>query len=162
MENVYFIGDCHFGHKNILKYRPQFKTIEEHDNTIIENWNSTVKKSKYPVWVLGDFMMKNPKYDFKKLLSSLHGDIRIITGNHCELSNYPIKMLRRSLVAHYKCWLSHAPIHPDEMRNRLMNIHGHVHFKTIDSDKYFNACVENINYKPISLAEIFKIKGVVI
>lgn len=53
-------------------------------------------------------------------------------------------------------WLSHAPIHPNELRGKV-NIHGHVHSATIDDDRYFNTSLENIGYKPISLQEIRKI-----
>ena len=39
----YFISDLHLGHKNVLKFdnRP-FINIEEHDKTIIDNWNNKV------------------------------------------------------------------------------------------------------------------------
>lgn len=40
---VYFIADTHFGHQNALAFdNRKFKTIEEHDNTLIENWNNAV------------------------------------------------------------------------------------------------------------------------
>ena len=39
----YFISDLHIGHKNVLSFDQRaFKTIEEHDSTLIENWNNTV------------------------------------------------------------------------------------------------------------------------
>lgn len=41
----YIISDTHFNHKNIINYcnRP-FRDINEMNNTIIDNWNKSVKK----------------------------------------------------------------------------------------------------------------------
>lgn len=49
----YFISDLHLGHKNVLKFdnRP-FINIEEHDKTIIDNWNNKVNDND-DVYVLG-------------------------------------------------------------------------------------------------------------
>lgn len=51
----YFISDLHLGHKNVLKFdnRP-FINIEEHDKTIIDNWNSKVNDND-DVYVLGRY-----------------------------------------------------------------------------------------------------------
>jgi calcineurin-like phosphoesterase family protein len=50
-------------------------------------------------------------------------------------------------------WLSHAPIHPEELRGKP-NIHGHVHTNTLNDSRYFNASLENIGYKPVSIEEV--------
>ena len=50
-------------------------------------------------------------------------------------------------------WLSHAPIHPSELRGKR-NIHGHVHSNTLDDNRYYNACLENTDYKPKLILEV--------
>ena len=34
---VFFIGDTHLGHTNAIKWRTNFSTPEEHDETIFNN-----------------------------------------------------------------------------------------------------------------------------
>ena len=171
---VFFISDLHIAHRAICTYRPQFSSMLEHDEFIVSNWNKVVRKKNNIVWVLGDVIIKNNKYpyDLKDFLTRLNGTIKIIPGNHCHLDYYPREMIQNPLVSKYKdYWLSHAPVHPHELRGKK-NIHGHVHYKSIfteDCDlekdeglkkgytldnRYINVCCENINFTPISLEEI--------
>ena len=55
----HYIADTHFGHDNIrrLSNRP-FDSIEEMDETIINNWNSKVTDDD-DVYILGDFSHKS-------------------------------------------------------------------------------------------------------
>ena len=43
MARVFFIADLHLGHTNMALKRG-FATVEEHDEHIIEKWNSVVHK----------------------------------------------------------------------------------------------------------------------
>ena len=97
--------------------------------------------------------IKNKDYDFTKILNSLNGTIRLITGNHDDINSYPSSILERGLVKKYGFWLSHAPIHPDELRG-FKNIYGHTHKNIIPDNRYINVCCENVGYTPISLEEI--------
>ncbi len=40
---IYFIADMHFHHENVIEFshRP-YKTVEEMNKQLIENWNSVV------------------------------------------------------------------------------------------------------------------------
>jgi hypothetical protein len=59
MSEVFFVGDTHFGHREIIQFSETaphcpFATIEEHDAEQIRRWNSVVSP-KEMVWHLGDF-----------------------------------------------------------------------------------------------------------
>ena len=60
------------------------------------------------------------------------------------LFNFPI-------IYKDKFILSHEPLHDI---GRFVNIHGHVHDKSLDSNKHINVSVEMIGYKPINLDKI--------
>ena len=57
---TFFTGDQHFDHANIIRFcnRP-FTSVEEMNETIIENWNSIVS-NKDDVYCLGDFAFSKP------------------------------------------------------------------------------------------------------
>jgi calcineurin-like phosphoesterase family protein len=49
MSIVRFIADLHLSHENMAKRRG-FSTIEEHDEHIIEKWNSVVHSEILPIF----------------------------------------------------------------------------------------------------------------
>lgn len=169
--NTWIMGDMHFGHRNICKFRPEFATPEEHEEHFIETWNKTITKGGDRIFVLGDaaFTLEG-LHKFKRL----NGRKILIRGNHDEL---PTQMYLAyfeevyGIIKYKGAWLSHAPIHPDELRG-CVNIHGHVHSATIhrevwerDDDgspwmrrepdpNYINACPENIGYAPVLFKDL--------
>lgn len=75
MSKVFFTADTHFGSERTLTLsRRPFKTVEEMDETLINNWNSVVGKDDI-VWHLGDF----GNYEVVK---RLNGKINLIWGNY--------------------------------------------------------------------------------
>lgn len=77
----FYISDLHFGHKNIASFdnRP-FKTPEENDNLITENWNSAVGFDD-DVYILGDVSQYNSTKTIK-IIKNLNGRKHLIRGNH--------------------------------------------------------------------------------
>ena len=170
MSNIWFCSDLHFGHKNIPKFRGGVESEEDNRNQIIRDWNRLVTK-RDDVYVLGDaaFTM-----DTVKCFADLPGARKyLIRGNHDQLdTSVYLKYFTQfyGLFKYKEFWLSHAPIHPDELRGKV-NLHGHVHYQTITrnvedrgdwstvvDNRYFNCCVENVlalkGQRLISLEEI--------
>ena len=85
-KDYWAISDYHFGHQNILTFKMadgitplrDFKTIQDHDETIIQNHNKLVKDGDR-VYNLGDVGFTNQAL---KLMSRLNGHHKLIKGNH--------------------------------------------------------------------------------
>lgn len=152
MGSVRFIADLHLGHKHICEfsgpYRGDVKTVDEHDAWIIEQWNQVVLKNDL-VMVLGDVCFDKSKLP---LLKKMRGSKHLIFGNHDKfgLQEYLKYFDKVHGFTKYKgrAWLSHAPIHPAELRGKF-NIHGHLHFKTMCDDRYINVSVEKLYGRPV-------------
>ncbi len=80
-DNVFFIADTHFGHRNILKLtdRP-FENTKEMDEAIIELWNERVGPEDH-IFHLGDVSWHNTRRTLR-ILERLQGHIHLIRGNH--------------------------------------------------------------------------------
>ena len=135
----YFISDLHFGHANCLAFdnRP-FKTIEEHDEYIIEKWNETVNIDD-DVFILGDISWYGTMKTVE-ILERLNGRLHLIKGNHdtqflksamfrdlfVEITDY--KELDIGLADNERIVLCHYPI--PCFKNHYYNwihLYGHVH-----------------------------------
>ena len=175
---TFFIADCHFGDADLVRVldgntdplRP-FSTVEEHDETIIANWNKVVPKDAR-VYVLGDVAQK--KSDIAKI-GRLNGSRKIlISGNHdiypsSEYLKYFKDIRGTHRLTHPLCngiMLSHIPVHPMTLGENAhkLNIHGHIHDRVVtkrDTEtgygmqvtdkKYYCVSAERIAYTPIDL-----------
>lgn len=157
MSEVFHVGDLHFGHKNIQKFRPTVGGIlvaneEEHREAVIKLWNETVTKRDV-VWLHGDILFDESLIHH---LGRLNGNKNLILGNHDkQIKDWKYFSKVCGFEKYKGTWLSHAPIHPAELRGKL-NIHGHVHYATITlpdgtvDTRYFNCSLENTNGRPIA------------
>jgi calcineurin-like phosphoesterase family protein len=77
----FYISDTHFSHENIIRYskRP-FTSIDEMNEFMIAEWNSTVKDHDI-VYHLGDFACGSPE-GAAEIFSRLRGRKILILGNH--------------------------------------------------------------------------------
>jgi calcineurin-like phosphoesterase family protein len=172
VSNVYFIGDLHFGHNGIDRFRTQFPNEGVHRRFLMEAWNETINKRDV-VFVMGDAAFTQEGLDD---INTLSGRKILIRGNHDLLpteSYLGVFEEVYGLLAYKGLWLSHAPLHPTELYGRT-NVHGHCHrggptevVSNLDSFRgvslgakatYFNTCAEHLPtpYKPIKLDDMME------
>lgn len=127
MSKLLITSDLHLGHKNIHKYRTQFSTADEHHNFVFENLATNVGK-RDTLYILGDCTFD--KFWLEKIKNIKCQHKKLICGNH-DSEHHTMKELCdafdsvEALMSKRNVWFSHCPIHPQEMRGRLLNIHGH-------------------------------------
>lgn len=175
-KDIWLISDTHFQHENILKFTDsntgelvrgnRFSSVEEMNETMVENWNKTVKPGDL-VYHLGDVFM-GPREDFLKLWKGLNGSKRLILGNHDDAKFFikhelVTKVIMWRMFTEFGLLLSHVPIHEsglrrgsptDETAPMLLNIHGHIHQNPSPTKHHRCVCVEHIDYTPINIEEL--------
>ena len=142
MSQIWFSSDWHFGHANIYKHRPAISSEEENRERIKADYRKLVG-DRDTVFLMGDICFL-PEH--LPEIAALPGKKVLIRGNHDTVNIHQMLQVFSDVwgLLHYKrFWLSHAPVHPNELRKRV-NIHGHVHYATVDDPRYFNCCVENL------------------
>ena len=169
-----FIGaDHHFWHKKILEFeginRP-FKTIEEHNEALIDNHNSVVNP-RDTFWCLGDFCFSEKGLE---IAGRLNGIKKLILGNHDTLATHKyLKYFNKVYGAvKFKGYiLTHIPVHESQKYRYKGNIHGHLHSKVILKRTkwdvlnyediidpfYINVSLEQHNLAPVELETLIEL-----
>ena len=153
----WFTSDLHLGHARIveLSHRP-FATIEEHDETIADNWRRVVRPDDI-VWLLGDASSEGTWQHALDIIRELPGRKMLITGNHDRC--WPQRRNAHKFFAPYsqvfelvspwartsvlgtRVWLSHFPYVGDHTETDRFPecrlpisatplVHGHIHSET--------------------------------
>lgn len=135
----WFTSDIHWYHRNIVSYtnRSVDTTQEEHDEWLVNLWNSQVKHG-HILYHLGDFSFhKNPKKTLE-IIDRLNGQIVMIKGNHDhsdafkEYAKHP-KVIeavhyKEMKVAGVNACLFHFPIAVwNRQHHGAWHLHGHSH-----------------------------------
>ena len=155
---VWFGADLHLGHNNIHKHRNKFDSMDNHDEYLLDMLSWKVGKNS-PIYLLGDICFTHEALGSLAKLNT-HKNIKIILGNHD--TDRGIRVLDwvnagftdlHSLVKYKEFYLSHCPIHPDELRGKV-NIHGHSHGHKVSDSRYVGVSMEQTDYNLISLESI--------
>lgn len=142
---IYFTSDLHFCHNREFLYKPRgFSSIQEHDQAVVERWNSVVQPED-EVYILGDLMLNDNEQGLK-YLNQLNGKKYFVRGNHdtdarLKLYTSEVKDLQYLGAAEYlrygkfHFYLSHFPtltgnLEKEALSQMTLNLYGHTHQKT--------------------------------
>jgi len=136
----WFTSDLHLGHRLTTKDRG-FNTIKEHDEAVIASFCDLPRKGK--LWILGDIGFRIESMELLRAIPCRN--IVMVFGNHdtFDLGVYNKYFADiRGVQKYNKMWLSHIPVHPQELYRVVGNIHGHIHkcaaTKPLEDKRYFN------------------------
>ena len=166
MRDLFIISDTHFGHANMLRFtdsktdlrvRPNWESVDEMDEHMIDRWNSVVQRDDI-VYHLGDVYMGGNRG--LTVLPRLRGRKRLILGNHDNgkdqnLHRHFEKILMWRMFPEFRCLLTHVPVHESTLNAKVpYNLHGHIHQNSSPSPQHINCCVEVQHYTPRSIEEL--------
>ena len=167
MPAVFLVSDTHFGHAGVCRFlrddgtklRP-WDNSDEMDEYMVKAWNETVRPND-KVYHLGDVVINRKSLG---IMRRLNGDKVLIRGNHDIFRDEEYREHFRELRAYHVMngmILSHIPIHTESLGRFGTNIHGHLHTRRVmDGNKidtrYHCVCVEQTDFRPILLEDVFK------
>lgn len=168
--SIYFTSDSHYFHKKIIDYssRP-FSSVEEMNESLIEEYNKVVKPSD-TCYHLGDFGFANAT-KLLQVISRLNGNKVLILGNHDkDIMNNPSNFIGSnyfSSIQHYKVikhngqkiiLFHYACRVYESSHNGAWQLHGHSHGSLPPMGKTVDVGVDakfiTSEYRPISFDEV--------
>lgn len=187
MSTIFYTADTHFCHKGMITHcwRPELgDSVEEMNETLIDNWNSVVTKRDI-VYHLGDVGVGSD-HEILECVARLRGTKHLITGNHDSV--HPVS---KRYGSHVRRWLqpglfesvaqfasrdigktpvvlSHFPYVGDHtleerfdqfrLRDKgVVLLHGHVHDAWDVREHQINVGVDMWKWRPLSIDEVAEI-----
>lgn len=145
--SFFFSSDLHLSHNKDFIYAARgFSSIEEHDKTIIDNINNSVREED-TLFLLGDLIVGDNNKGMEYLRSINCQDVRVILGNHDTPARVELykSLPNFSVLGYSYLWkkgkktflLSHYPTLTQNMDDdkkpwqKVWNICGHSHTKQL-------------------------------
>ena len=160
---IYFCADPHLGHKNIQNFREFVCSSEDNTFQFVKEASEKLHKRSI-TYFLGDVAFD---LDSLSIIAELPGRKILIKGNHDDKVSSKDQVLVfdeiHGILKYKKYWLSHAPVHPAELRGKI-NLHGHVHSATVkrfwtEDKRYLNMCPDARNQYFVSLDEVRNLRA---
>lgn len=137
VDKVYFSSDLHLNHQAVIDFGRNFETVEEMNDSIVNEINKVVRENDLLV-LMGDTMMGDKNYT--QFLDSLRCDnVIILLGNHCNTGKLGQALIHSKNLIHASRYLelniegqiiccSHFPMFNwNYQEEGSFHLHGHLH-----------------------------------
>ena len=172
---IYVTSDLHFGHDRQFIFGPRgFNSIQEHDEALIERWNSVITPED-EVYILGDLMLKDNVHGIE-CLKRLNGTKYFVRGNHDTDTRMNLYMDEQEAdiafagdacylrYKGYHFYLSHYPtltgnLEEESLKQMTCNLYGHTHQKTNfyeDRPYMYHVGVDSHDCYPVLLDQVIE------
>ena len=159
---IWFTGDTHFGHENIIHYteRP-FANAKEMDAALIANWNAVVG-TKDHVYHLGDVAHGPRSKDIiylQRIIRKLNGVKHLVLGNHDHqrpawYNEAGFDSVHYPYLTVEEFDLTHNPHEWDVGDSEAVFLCAHVHTSWKWRGQAINVGVDQWGYAPVSIETI--------
>jgi len=157
---TFVVADLHFGDEAACtRYRRPdgsplrpFKSAAEMDEEIILRWNQSVTERDL-VYVLGDVGRGRHARSVRLLAGRKH----LIAGNGDDVAAISRTGLFESIaIAKWLpgALLSHIPVHPSQLRRGMINVHGHLHARSVNDSRFVCVSLEQTDFRPVLLSSL--------
>lgn len=157
---TFVVADLHFGDEATCnRYRKPdgsrlrpFASAAEMDAEIVRRWNQSVTERDL-VYVLGD-VGRGANARSVRLLA---GRKRLVAGNGDDVAAIAQLGLFESISV--AKWLpgylmTHIPVHVSQLARGMVNIHGHLHARSVGDPRYACVSLEQTDFRPVRLDEL--------
>ena len=157
MSISYTCADAHLGQSNIITYRGQFASVEEHDEAFFDSLS--IIRPNDTLYMLGD--MAKSKEALERLAAYKFNKI-YVPGNHCTEWHTMEDLVRAFGNVHAclyrkiygsKLLLTHIPCDPLSLRGGF-SVHGHEHYGFVNDPRYACVSLEHTDHGPIRLESV--------
>ncbi len=169
---VYFTADLHFGHRGILTMQDRpFGSVEEMDRVLLANYNAVVG-NRDRVYILGDICHHMRVDAANELISRMHGEKYLLTGNHDKKYDPALfaeirDFMTLSLGGTYFALMHYPMLSWPKKNSGSIHLHGHIHaredYNIANREagiRRYDAGVDANAYYPVSLKRILDFFGV--
>ena len=158
LPELFVTSDNHWFHHNIIRFQDRPWNV---DKLMMERWNAAVDEQAM-VLHCGDVVHRCTLEHVTRHLPPLNGQKYLLRGNHDRQAR-ALYFANRGwqLVEPFSCpyrdWFvlfTHRPVPTDQLPQRTINVHGHIHRTPPYSARHINVSVERWDYRPVRLGAL--------